>query len=576
ECAAGDHFSIDTIAFSIPGAGSHVLLFALGSPLPHITESVLIDGLTQPGSSANSNAYPLALNAVLNIELNLLNGQSLIIDGNAVIIRGLALNNATNQAIQINADDAIVVGCYIGTHADGSSAAGTTPAFGIRVNGTRHRTDIGYSGGPLTPDRNLITNYALAGILSTGGAAGNGSPDMNIIGNFVGTDASGTVSLVPAGGLGAIGMEIANAVVNSNLVSGNGGVGIEVVSPGNTVIQGLCGIADSENRIGVQRDGVTPLPNAGGGVLFHGGNSVLGGGPCTGEGNVIAYNTGTGVTVVPGVAGVRITQNSIHHNTTGGISLTGTTTPLANDACDADTAPGNHGQNYPVFTTVNVSSGLATAIGTIEGKANTSYSIELFSSAACSASGHGEGQAFIGRTSVTTDATCTTNFVIFSSAVPPGHTVFTVLASDTSTDPAHWDTSEFSACFPPSIPGATFYTVTPCRVADTRNAPGPYGGPALAAKTDRTFVVGGVCGISPTAKAVSFNFTITAPTNAGDLRVFPAGGGLPLVSTLNWSAGQTRANNAIIALGPSADLTVHPDQAAGTVHLIIDVNGYFQ
>jgi len=89
-------------------------------------------------------------------------------------------------------------------------------------------------------------------------------------------------------------------------------------------------------------------------------------------------------------------------------------------------------------------------------------------------------------------------------------------------------------------------------------------------------VVGGVCGISPTAKAVSFNFTITAPTNAGDLRVFPAGGGLPLVSTLNWSAGQTRANNAIIALGSSADLTVHPDQAAGTVHLIIDVNGYFQ
>jgi hypothetical protein len=100
--------------------------------------------------------------------------------------------------------------------------------------------------------------------------------------------------------------------------------------------------------------------------------------------------------------------------------------------------------------------------------------------------------------------------------------------------------------------------------------------PALAAKTDRTFVIGGVCGIPPTAKAASFNFTITSPTNAGDLRVFPAGGGLPLVSTLNWSAGQTRANNAVIALGPSADLTVHPDQPAGTVHLVIDVNGYFQ
>ena len=133
ECAAGDPgISADTITFNIPGAGTHVLLFALGSPLPHITESVKIDGFTQPGSSANSNAYPGALNAV--------------------IIRGLALNNASFAAIQINADDAIVVGCYIGTHADGLSAVGSAPAFGIRVNGSRHRTDIGYSGGPLTPD----------------------------------------------------------------------------------------------------------------------------------------------------------------------------------------------------------------------------------------------------------------------------------------------------------------------------------------------------------------------------------------------------------------------------------------
>jgi CSLREA domain-containing protein len=552
ECAAGDPAvsAADTIAFNIPGAGNHVLLFALGSPLPHITEKVTIDGFTQPGSSANTNPYPGPLNAVLTIELNLLNGQSLIIDGNAVIIRGLALNNATNQAIQINADDTIVAGCYIGTHADGASAVGTAPAFGIRVNGTRHRTDIGYAGNVnSTPDRNLITNYALAGVLSSGGAAaGNGSPDMQILGNFVGTDATGTVSLVPGGGLGAYGLEIANAVVNSNLVSGNAGGGIVVMAPGNTVIQGQCGIASSENRIGVQRDGVTPLPNGGvGGVIFQGGNSKLGGGPCTGEGNVIAYNTGMGVTVSPGVTGVRITQNSIHHNTTGGISLTGTTTPLPNDPCDADTTPGNHGQNYPVLTSVNVSSGSATALGTIEGKANTMYAIELFSSAACAASGNGEGQTYIGSTSVMTDAT---------------------------TDPAHWETSEFSACFPP--PGTSFYPLTPCRVVDTRNAAGPYGGPALAANVDRTFVIQGQCGVPVGARAAAFNLAVTLSTAGGDLRVVPAGGALPLVSALNWNAGQTRANNAIIQLGAGGDVTVHPDQPSGTVHLIVDVTGYFQ
>ncbi|HYT32966.1 MAG TPA: hypothetical protein VEO37_10260, partial [Thermoanaerobaculia bacterium] len=244
--------------------------------------------------------------------------------------------------------------------------------------------------------------------------------------------------------------------------------------------------------------------------------------------------------------------------------------------CDADTSPGNHGQNYPVITNVSISSGFATAIGTLEGKANTSYGIELFSSAACSGSGYGQGEAYIGSTSVMTDSSCSTNFVIFSSAIPPGHTVFTATASDTTTDPAHWDTSEFSACFPPSFPGASFFTVSPCRVADTRDPVGPYGGPALAANVDRTFVIGGQCAIPLTAKAVSFNFTITQPTALGDLRAFPAGGGLPLVSNLNWNAGQTRANNAVVALGAAADLTVHPDQGSGTVHLIIDVNGYFQ
>lgn len=572
ECAAGDPSpTMDTIAFAIPGAGTHMLLFALGSPLPHITETVKIDGFTQAGSSPNSNAYPGALNAVLTIELNLVQGKSLVIDGSAVIIRGLAINNATNAAIDINADDVVVVGCYIGTLADGVTNAGTAPAFGIRVNGTRHRTDIGYSGGPATPDRNLITNYALAGVLSSGGAAGNGSPDMNIIGNFVGTDKTGTVSLV-AGGLSPIGLEIANAVVNSNLISGNAGVGIDVISPGNTVIQGQCGVASSENRIGVQRDGVTPLPN-GAGVVFEAGNSVLGGGPCTGEGNVIAYNTGIGVTVSPGITGVELRANAIHHNTLGGISLTGTTTPLQNDPCDADTSPGNQGQNYPVITTANVSGGSVTFIGNMEGKANTTYRIDFFSSLACDASGHGQGQTFLGSTTAVTDATCSTNFVQSLTAVP-GQTVFTATATDTSTDPAHFSTSEFSACFPP--PGTSFYPLTPCRVVDTRNPAGPYGGPALAANVDRTFVIQGQCGVPVGARAAAFNLAVTLSTAGGDLRVVPAGGALPLVSALNWNAGQTRANNAIIQLGAGGDVTVHPDQPSGTVHLIVDVTGYFQ
>jgi len=74
---------------------------------------------------------------------------------------------------------------------------------------------------------------------------------------------------------------------------------------------------------------------------------------------------------------------------------------------------------------------------------------------------------------------------------------------------------------------------------------------------------------------VSLNVTVTQPTGAGDLRLYPAGQSAPLVSTINWVAGQTRANNAVAALSATG-LAVQCDQASGTVHLILDVNGYFQ
>jgi hypothetical protein len=49
----------------------------------------------------------------------------------------------------------------------------------------------------------------------------------------------------------------------------------------------------------------------------------------------------------------------------------------------------------------------------------------------------------------------------------------------------------------------------------------------------------------------------------------------PLVSNLNYGAWETRANNAIVALGGSADFVVQSDQPTGAVQVVIDVNGYF-
>jgi hypothetical protein len=130
---------------------------------------------------------------------------------------------------------------------------------------------------------------------------------------------------------------------------------------------------------------------------------------------------------------------------------------------------------------------------------------------------------------------------------------------------------------PPTASAAlSFYTLTPCRAIDTRRSAGPLGGPALAAGTERSFMITGTCGIPTTAQAVSGNITATGSTKPGHLRLYPAGTAVPVVSSINYVSGQTRANNAIAQLNDLGELAVFTGQASGTVHLILDVNGYFQ
>jgi hypothetical protein len=121
-----------------------------------------------------------------------------------------------------------------------------------------------------------------------------------------------------------------------------------------------------------------------------------------------------------------------------------------------------------------------------------------------------------------------------------------------------------------------FFTLLPCRLLDTRDPAGPYGGPALAAGQTRSFALGGRCGIPPSARAVSLNVTATQPTAGGNLRLYAAGLALPLVSSLNYAAGQTRGNNAVVGLSAAGGLAIRCAQPSGTTHVIVDVNGYFE
>lgn len=128
--------------------------------------------------------------------------------------------------------------------------------------------------------------------------------------------------------------------------------------------------------------------------------------------------------------------------------------------------------------------------------------------------------------------------------------------------------------------GLRYYPVTPCRIVDTRTAPdGPLAGPALAASpAARTFTIVPGCGVPAEARVVSANVTVTEGTAAGSLRLFPSDASLPVSTTISFGAGKTRANNAMLlvsAAGGAGRVTVRND-AAGTVHLVLDVNGYFK
>ena len=125
--------------------------------------------------------------------------------------------------------------------------------------------------------------------------------------------------------------------------------------------------------------------------------------------------------------------------------------------------------------------------------------------------------------------------------------------------------------------GARFYTLLPCRILDTRGLPnGPFAGPVLQPGATRTFAIPAApCGVPADARSISANATITGPSQPGYLTIYPADGAQPLASTINFTNGQTRANNAILPLSGAGTINVLTG-SAGPVHFILDVNGYFK
>lgn len=126
-----------------------------------------------------------------------------------------------------------------------------------------------------------------------------------------------------------------------------------------------------------------------------------------------------------------------------------------------------------------------------------------------------------------------------------------------------------------------YHPVTPCRVFDTRTVGPQTNGQPLANPGPYFFRIQGNCAIPNGAAAVTLNATVVGPSLNGDLRLTPLTSAT--VSTLNYPGGISALANG--ATAPLAAVSQPTDkdlqvvigmQSSGTLHLIIDVTGYFQ
>jgi hypothetical protein len=130
----------------------------------------------------------------------------------------------------------------------------------------------------------------------------------------------------------------------------------------------------------------------------------------------------------------------------------------------------------------------------------------------------------------------------------------------------------------PSYPATApqdFYTLSPCRLLDTRQPYGATGGPALPITIPRVFVATGRCGIPAGAKAIAVNVTVVSPPGAGYVSVYAGNGNPTALGTVTFSTGQIRSNHGVLPLATSGSGALSLQSSLAGVHVTLDVMGYF-
>jgi hypothetical protein len=399
----------DEIHFAIPGDGPHVINVL--TELPSVTSTLTIDGFTQPGASPNTlSPSEGGLNTVLKISLTKASGTGIgllvsLANGVVLTVQGLNIygfSYCLRGAGVAGTSQIRSYGNFFCTDISGDAAFTTdTSTEGVRGNTAM------VVGGELPWQRNLISGCK--------GTALFIQRDADIRGNLIGTDRTGTIALGNGSNNNWPGVYVLNVLANvtiggtnsnaRNLISGNSRSGIGVNR--TTGAGAYAGVTIHGNYIGTDWRGASPVPNGyttlpqaglGGGIRISGGGitdttPLIIGGFLPGEGNLIAFNNGSGITTSDNSPGAAFESrgNAIYGNHFGGatnIDL-GAFGPSVNDVGDGD-AGVNAGQNYPEIMSITEQAGLVTVhyrVDTLPGNASYPLRIDFYRSHGVGSSG---------------------------------------------------------------------------------------------------------------------------------------------------------------------------------------------
>lgn len=310
ECTAGTA-GVDTIQFNL-GTGTPVI--TLTGQLPTITQALMIDGATGGATRVMLDGVNSSIFFGLDLQTTGSIVRSLVIKR---FLFGIRIFNGGGHTIQ---------NCFIGTNETGASTVNAgNSATGIVIVSSPNNL----IGGDTAGTGNVLSANGNFGIqIQNAESTGN-----TVQGNRIGTDVSGTLDLGNAfGGINVSGAPnnlIGGSTTDArNVIAGNNGNGVSVVSSPNTRVQG--------NYIGLNAAGTAALSNNQFGVQVTGpssGTSV--GGVASGEGNVIAGN-GEGVVIQQGASGALVCGNIIGLNASGTAKV-----PNAGNGVLLDEASGN-------------------------------------------------------------------------------------------------------------------------------------------------------------------------------------------------------------------------------------------